>query len=125
MIYGIGVDVVRIGRIKEVLERWEERFLNRVFTGQEIDLCRKRVHVISCFAMRFAAKEAFSKALGTGMRHKVYWRQIEVRHDKHGKPGFRLSGHALELIKQANISRLHLSLTDEGDYAAAMVVLEC
>ena len=125
MIYGIGVDVVRIERIKEVLDRRKERFLNRVFTRQEIDFCRNRVHVIPCFAMRFAAKEAFSKALGTGMRHGIYWRQIEILHDKRGKPEFRLTGHALELIKQANISRLHLSLTDEGDYAAAMVVLEC
>jgi holo-[acyl-carrier protein] synthase len=125
MIYGIGVDVVRIGRIKEVIERWEERFLNRVFTRQEIDFCRSRVHRVSCFAMRFAAKEAFAKALGTGMRHRIYWRQIEVFHDKRGKPEFRLNGHALELVRQANISRLHLSLTDESEYAAAMVVLEC
>jgi holo-[acyl-carrier protein] synthase len=125
MIYGIGVDVVRIGRIKKVLERWNERFLERVFTPREIDFCRKWVRPVSCLAMRFAAKEAFSKALGTGMRHGVYWRQIEIFHDKRGKPELKLSGQALELMHQSNISRPHVSLTDEGDYAAAVVVLEC
>ena len=74
--------------------------------------------------MRFAAKEAFSKALGTGMRQGVYWRDIEVFHYPSGKPGLNLYGNALKLTEQANISGIHLSLSDEGDYANALVVLE-
>jgi holo-[acyl-carrier protein] synthase len=125
MIYGIGIDVVRVGRIERVIERWSERFLKRVYTSREIDFCRRRVHPVSCLAMRFAAKEAFSKALGTGMRQGIYWRQIEIFHDERGKPELKLNGHALKLMLQSNISRPHVSLTDEGDYAAAVVVLEC
>jgi len=124
MIYGIGVDVVSIGRMEKVIKRWNDRFLGRIFTPDEITFCRRRVRPVSCFAMRFAAKEACSKALGTGMRRGVYWRDIEVCHNRYGKPGLNLYGHALELVREARINPPHLSLSDEGDYAVAMVVLE-
>ena len=124
MIYGIGVDLTNIARIKDAVGRWGDRFLNRVFTEREIFFCRRRPVPPTCFAMRFAAKEAFSKALGTGMRQGVYWKDIEVIHNDHGKPDLKLTGHALDLVRQNDIRGIHLSLSDEIEYATAMVVLE-
>ena len=124
MIYGIGVDLTHVPRIEAALRRWQERFLNKVFSADEISFCRRRKSPAHCLAMRFAAKEAFSKALGTGMRRGVYWRDIEVFHNQWGKPGLNIYGHALELVREARITGIHLSLSDENDYALAMVVLE-
>ncbi len=124
MIFGIGVDLTHVPRIEAAIERWESRFLNRVFTPAEVSFCHKRPRPVSCLAMRFAAKEAFSKALGTGMRRGVYWRDIEVFHHPSGKPGLNLYGNALRLTGEANIRGIHISLSDEGEYANAMVVLE-
>lgn len=124
MIYGIGVDLAHIPRIEAALKRWNTRFLKRVFTDAEIQFCQKRFRPASCFAMRFAAKEAFSKALGTGMRYGVYWRDIEVFHNRRGKPGLNVYGNCLRLIQEVNIRGIHVSLSDEGEYANAMVVLE-
>ena len=124
MIYGIGVDLVHIPRIEAVLQRWGERFINRVFTEQETELCSKRVYPASAFALRFGAKEAFSKALGLGMRRGVRWKDIEVFHHSSGKPGLKVYGHASAICDEKKITRFHVSLSDEGDYATAMVLLE-
>ena len=124
MIFGIGVDLTHVPRIESTLKRWEERFLRRVYTADEISFCRGRVHAARCFAMRFAAKEAFSKALGTGMRQGIFWRDIEVFHNKWGKPGLNLYGNALAMTRKSNIIHTHVTLSDEGEYAIAMVVLE-
>jgi holo-[acyl-carrier protein] synthase len=124
MIYGIGVDLVSIPRMEAVLQRWGERFIRRVFTEKEAETCSKRAHPSSSFALRFAAKEAFSKALGVGMRRGVRWRDIEVFHFAGGKPGLRLQGRSLEICCEKKIARLHLSLSDEGQYGMATVILE-
>lgn len=124
MIYGIGVDLVKIGRIKTSIDRWEGRFVKRVFTEEEADFCYKRQSPASPFALRFAAKEAFSKAIGFGMRKGIRWRDIEVFHFPTGKPGLRLHGRSLEICEEENIKGFHLSLSDEGEYGVAMVVLE-
>ena len=124
MIYGIGVDLVQIGRMEKVLKRWEKRFINRVFAVEEITFCNKRAFPPSSFAMRFAAKEAFSKAIGLGMRGGIRWRDIEVFHFPGGRPGLRLHGKASQICRENKIVASHLSLTDEGDYGVAMVVLE-
>jgi holo-[acyl-carrier protein] synthase len=124
MIYGIGVDLVHIGRMENVLERWEKRFINRIFTLEEITFCNKRAAPASSFAMRFAAKEAFSKAIGLGMRGGIRWRDIEVFHFPGGRPGLRLHGKASQICQEKKIVASHLSLTDESDYGVAMVVLE-
>ncbi len=124
MIFGIGVDITHVPRIREAFDRWGERFLNKVFTAEEVRFCLKRPRPVSALAMRFAAKEAFSKALGTGMRRGVYWRDIEVFHNQWGKPGLILHGTALELTRRADIKAMHVSLSDETEYAQAMVVLE-
>jgi holo-[acyl-carrier protein] synthase len=124
MIYGIGVDLVDVERMDRVLKRWGERFILRVFTSGEQRTCSSRSFPASAFAMRFAAKEAFSKALGLGMTKGVRWRDIEVFHFPGGKPGLRLHGKSQEICRRERIAGLHVSLADEGGYAAAMVVLE-
>lgn len=124
MIYGIGVDLVHIGRMEKVLKRWGKRFIERVFTTEEIEFCYKRAFPPASFAMRFAAKEAFSKAIGLGMRGGIRWRDIEIFHFPEGRPGLKLQGKASQLSRDRKIIGSHLSLTDEGDYGVAMVVLE-
>lgn len=124
MIYGIGVDLVYVPRIENVLARWGDRFLDRVFTGDEQALCLSRPRPSCAFAMRFAAKEAFSKAIGLGMRRGISWRNIEVFHHPGGRPGIRAKGKTLELCQEYGIAGMHVSLSDERDYAVAMVVLE-
>ena len=124
MIYGIGVDLVHIPRMEAVLKRWGERFISRVFTEQEAELCYKRVFPASAFALRFAAKEAFSKALGLGMRRGVRWKDIEVFHFPGGKPGLRLYGRPATICDERRLTRFHVSLSDDGDYATAIVLLE-
>jgi holo-[acyl-carrier protein] synthase len=124
MIYGIGIDLIHIPRIEAVLKRWGSRFVKRVFTEEEAQLCFTRAYPPSSFALRFAAKEAFSKALGFGMREGLRWRDIEVFHFPGGKPGLRLQGRSSDVCREKKITRLHLSLSDEGEYGVAMVVLE-
>lgn len=124
MIYGIGVDLVKISRIKEALDRWEGRFYDRVYTEAEKALCLSKTNPTRFWAMRFAAKEAFSKAIGFGMRQGIRWRDIEVTHNRYGRPELVLHGRALEACREAGVQRNFLSLTDENEYAVAVVVLE-
>ena len=124
MIYGIGVDLVDIPRMQKVLDRWGARFVDRVFTPVEKRTSYGRKRHYAAFAMRFAAKEAFSKALGLGMKEGVKWKDIEIFNDPKGKPGIRVSGKTLSICKQVGIGTIHLSLSDEGQNAIAMVVLE-
>ena len=124
MIYGIGVDLVDIKRVERVMERWGDRFVGRVFTAEEKEFCDKRAYPASAFALRFAAKEAFSKAIGLGMKKGLRWKDIEVYHLSSGRPCLKLHGRAFELCRKEEIICSHLSLSDEEDYGIAMVVLE-
>ena len=124
MIYGIGIDLVHIPRLEEVLKRWGNRFIKRVFTDEEAEFCFRKAYPPSAFALRFAAKEAFTKALGLGIRKGLRWRDIEVFHFPGGRPGLRIHGLSSEICRDKEITCLHLSLSDEGDYGVAMVVLE-
>jgi len=124
MIYGIGVDLVNIERMEIMIDRWGERFMGRVFTPEEIAFCGKKAFPAQAFALRFAAKEAFSKALGLGMRKGLRWKDIEVVRSSKGQPCLRLHGRSFELCREEKIIRSHLSLSDEEDYGIAMVVLE-
>ena len=124
MIYGIGIDLVDVRRIERVVRRWGPRFVDRVFTDLEKQASYKRARPYFAFALRFAAKEAFSKALGLGMKEGVKWKEIEVFNDKRGKPGIRPLGQTLSICEGKKISGIHLSLSDENNNAIAMVVLE-
>ncbi len=124
MIYGIGVDLVSIRRIERVISRWGERFVGRVFTASEAHFCYQRASPGSAFALRFAAKEAFSKAMGLGMKKGIKWNEVEVFNHPSGKPDLRIHGRSLEILGRKGITAIHLSLSDEGDYGVATVVLE-
>jgi len=126
MIYGIGIDLVKVPRLAAALERYGERFLARVFTPKEIAYCQaKRRRGTAALALRFAAKEAFAKALAVGLRRGgIRWREVEVVPNPQGKPELVVSGRAAALCAAAGITRMHLSLTDENDQALAVVILE-
>jgi holo-[acyl-carrier protein] synthase len=118
---GIGIDLVSIPRMRQIMARWQERFLTRVFTPDEIAYCRARKDPVPHFAARFAAKEAGLKALGTGLRLGVSWRELEVRRERGGPPMLILRGRSRELARGAD--RMLLALSHDGDYAIAQAML--
>ena len=125
MIYGVGVDTAEIARIEKAWRRWGARFEERLYAPEEVEFCRQRHYPAACLAMRFAAKEAFSKAVGLGLRSaQLLWRDIVVVHDPRGKPGFDLRGTAAKTARGIGLSGAHLSLTDEAGLAQAFVVVE-
>lgn len=124
MIYGIGTDIAATDRFQRFLDQGNEALLERIFTSAEQSACRKRKDAASCLAARFAAKEAFLKALGTGLRNGISWHDIQVVNDALGKPELILSGKAAEQFQSQGLGRSLLSLSHDGGYAVAMVVLE-
>ena len=125
MIVGTGVDLVEIGRVARSIERYGRRFLERVYTAQEIAYCeRKRRNAAESYAARFAAKEAGAKALGTGMGFGVGWRDIEVGREPAGRPLLVFHGRAAELAQAMGVVRASLSITHTETQAMAMVILE-
>ncbi len=124
MIFGIGIDMVEVKRIEKALQRWGERFQNKVFTAHEINYCLRKKHSSPNFAARFAAKEAFAKALGIGIRRGIHWKDVEVERDPLGKPILRLHGQAREILQKEKIGGVFVSLTHDGEYGSATVVLE-
>ena len=128
MIVGIGSDLCDIRRIEAVLARHGERFTNRVFTPGERERSDRRAVRAASYARRFAAKEACAKALGTGLSHGVFWRDMEVVNLPGGKPTMRLTGGAArrlaELTPPGCRAELHVSLTDDPPLAQAFVVIE-
>lgn len=125
MIYGVGTDVVEIGRIQNALERFGERFARRILCEPEL----KRFHghrlPANYLAKRFAAKEAFTKALGTGIHAPANWHGVWVRNLPSGKPVLEFSEALKQLLSQRKIATAHVSLTDERGMAMATVILEC
>jgi len=122
-VLGVGVDLTQMPRLRRVVARWDERFLQRVFTEQEIAYCRRRRDPIPHFAARFAAKEATLKALGTGLRMGVNWRELEVRRERGQAPTMVLSGRCREIAEAKGGRRVLLSLSHDGDYAMAHALL--
>ncbi len=124
MIFGIGVDIVEIPRFERIKQRFGDRFIKRLFTEREMEQYKQRHHSLQFIATRFAAKEAASKALGTGIAQGLNFKSIEIVNDPQGKPLLQFHGAALAIIEQYNITRCFLSLSDEKHYAVAMVMLE-
>jgi holo-[acyl-carrier protein] synthase len=128
MIIGIGNDVIDIRRIAETLERYGERFTGRIFTEVEIRKSERRAQRAASYAKRFAAKEACSKALGTGFRAGVFWKDMGVVNEPSGKPTMQLTGGArarLDGMTPAGHSTvIHLTITDDFPYAHAFVMIE-
>jgi holo-[acyl-carrier protein] synthase len=128
MIYGVGTDICDVRRIAATLRRRGERFAEKVLGPHEIEVFRQRLakvesRGISYLATRFSAKEAFSKAIGMGMRMPMTWRDCEIVKAPSGKPQIKLHGE-LALWFDARGLRAHVSVTDETDYAASFVVVE-
>ena len=128
MIYGIGTDLCDVRRIARTLERRGERFAERVLGPHELGVYRARAAQVPLrglryLATRFAAKEAFSKAIGLGMRWPMSWRACEVIKAPSGKPGIALHGELAAWFAERRL-QAHVSVTDESDYAAAFVVVE-
>jgi holo-[acyl-carrier protein] synthase len=124
VIYGIGVDLVEIDRIRRGLNRFGPRLARRILSEGEYAEFYSRRHPPAFLATRFAAKEAFAKALGTGFKGGIRLRDISVRSDPSGRPILEYTGQALELLRKLDIGRSHLSLADEHEYALAFVTLE-
>ena len=125
MVLGLGTDLMETRRVQESIDRYGERFLERIFTPEEIAYCmRKRKNAAESFAARFAAKEAGAKALGTGISRGVSWKEFEVRREASGRPTLHLSGRAAELAEAMGIKRVQLSLTHSRELALAVVVTE-
>ena len=123
-IVGIGVDVVQVKRLAESLERFGERMERRLFTESELAYCRAFQDPLPHLAARFAAKEAASKALGTGMSHGVGWKDFEVVQPGGRQPKLEFHGKGREVFLHLACSAAHLSLTHDGGLAVATVVLE-
>ena len=125
MIFGVGTDIVEIERVRKALERWGERFAERILCPPELVRFRKHKLPVNYLAKRFAAKEAFTKALGTGIRHPANWHGVWVINHKSGKPDLEFSPPLQKLLDQKQISGCHITLTDERGLAVATVILEC
>jgi holo-[acyl-carrier protein] synthase len=124
MIAGSGIDVVEIERIQHSIERFGQRFLDRVYRSGEQAYCLRKKNSAESFAARFAAKEAAAKALGTGMSHGVNWLEIEVVREPSGRPTLRFHGRAEQIAERLGVIRTSLSLTHTGHLAVASVLLE-
>lgn len=124
MIVGIGSDIARVGRFEQAMARHGLRFAQRILGPTEQQVLATHPQPAAYLAKRFAAKEAFVKALGSGLRHGMQWRDIQVFNDDLGKPYLHLDGLAKVHTRQREINAMHVSLSDEADYALAFVILE-
>ena len=125
MIIGMGTDIIDIRRIKKTIEKYGFRFKNKCFLNSEINKSQTRKKSTESYAKRYAAKEACSKALGTGLARGVFWKDIEVINDKFGKPKIILHNKAKKLLNKFNYKNpnIEVSLSDEKDYAIANVII--
>ncbi len=123
-VVGVGVDIVEVARIRNLHETYGDRFLNRVYDPQELTYCLRYKDPYPHLAARWAAKEAVAKALGTGFRNGIRWRSIVTVNLPGGEPVALLSGPAQARARQLNVTKVWLSLSHTGQYAAALAVLD-
>ena len=124
MILGTGIDLIEVARIAASYEKFGERFVNRVLLPDEIAYCLTHKNPAPFLAARFAAKEAISKAFGTGIGAQLGWQDMEIRHKESGEPFVVMHGKGAELFTARGARRLHTSITHTENYAAATAVLE-
>jgi holo-[acyl-carrier protein] synthase len=124
MIVGSGIDLVEIARIHASVERFGQRFLDRIFTASEQAYCLRKKKSAESLAARFAAKEAGAKALGTGISHGVNWLEIEVTREPSGRPTLHFHGRAAQIASGLGVAHVSVSLTHGADLAMATVILE-
>ncbi len=126
IIHGLGVDIVEVKRFKSISKK-NRSFIKRIFSKNEINYCnKKKINRFNCYSKRFAAKEAFSKALGTGIGGKLSFNEIEINNDKLGKPSIKIRGKSLKstykILKRKKFKIL-LSISDESLFAVATVII--
>ena len=124
MIYGIGADITSISRIEKIILKYGKRFLARIYSDEEIEKGLKRKDNASFFAGRFAAREAFLKALGKGMMQDISMKEISISNNENGKPFFNLSPHIETILEKRKILGVHLTISHDSDIAHAVVVME-
>lgn len=124
MILGVGIDIVEVERIRSSMEKFGDRFLHRVLLPEEIEYCRQHRYPETHVAARFAAKEALSKAFGTGIGHHLGWRDMQVYNIDSGQPMVRMHGQGQILARQRAALQIHLSLSHTRIYATAVAILE-
>ena len=122
MIYGIGIDIVKVKRMRDIVEKWGRRFLKRVFTESEISYCYGKKEPYLSLAVRFAAKEALIKAIGSAV--PVSLTDVEVVNVETGNPFIKVNGKLEDFFKEKFIRQAHLSLSHEHEYGVACVILE-
>jgi len=122
-IFGIGTDIIEVGRIKKLLEK-NNGFKEKIFTSNEIVYCEKFILKEQNYAARYAAKEALFKALGTGWRYGMAFNEIEILNDDLGKPSFVFLGKVMEYIANKKVKTTHLSMSHIKEFASAFVTLE-
>ena len=123
MIIGHGIDLIEISRIKKAIES-SDKFIQKVFTKKEIDLCEQKKDKYESYAVRYAAKEAFIKSLGTGLRYGIHWTDIEILSDSVGRPTIELFGTAMDLYQSIDCNNILVSLSHTSNTALASIILE-
>ena len=124
MIVGTGIDIVEVPRVAQAIERFGDRFLQRIYTPDEIRYCQSKRNAAERFAARFAAKEAGMKAIGTGWNKGIAWTEVEVVREAGGRPSLRYSGKAAGFAAKLGMKRASLSLSHTAQLAIAKVILE-
>ena len=123
MIFGIGTDIIEVHRVEKLIEKGEAA-RSRIFSANEIAYCETKKNKGENYAARYAAKEAFFKAFGTGWRGKMSFNEVEIKNNRLGKPDIKLSGDTLLTVNKKKISKIHVSLTHLKDIVNAVVILE-
>jgi holo-[acyl-carrier protein] synthase len=124
VIFGTGLDIIEIDRIKKSLEKYSPRFESKIFTNEEINYCQSQIDPGKHFAARFAVKEAVSKSLGTGITNEVGFKDIEVVNQTSGKPIVKMGGRGKLLFEKLNLKFIHISISHDRHYAIAHAIAE-
>lgn len=125
MIVGIGIDIIEVPRIEKQLDSGAENFIRRIFTDSEVSYCESKLkNKAQNYAVRFAAKEAFFKAIGTGWRYGLSWQDVAIINDELGQPNIVVSGQARKIIDALQVSKIHVSLSHIKQIAVAIIILE-
>ena len=124
MIFGTGIDIIEVDRIKNSIQKYSYHFKKKIFTQKEIDYCHSQADPAKHFAARFTVKEAVLKCFGTGMTGGILWKDIEVDKLNSGQPVLNLYGNGKELFNQLNLKHIHISITHDKTYAVAHAIAE-
>jgi len=124
MIFGTGIDIIEVDRIKNSIQKYSDRFKKKIFTQKEIDYCHSQADPAKHFAARFTVKEAVLKCFGTGMTGGILWKDIEVGKLSSGQPVLNLHGNGKKLFNQLKLKHIHVSITHDKTYAVAHAIAE-